>query len=96
MQKTMPTCCLLFQHSLHTLDFLQNVIVSLRRYIDGRKKFCNDLEKIVFRKVALSFPVKVPGNDCEQLVFLFRLELPPSYSMSSIPLCQQRLDANPI
>src|SRR2546421_7803803 len=93
----MPTCCLLFQHSLLTLDFLQNGIVSLRRYIDARKKFCNDLEKFVFHKIALSFSMKVPGNDFEQLVFLFGLELPlSSYSTPGIPLCQQRCDVHPI
>ena len=93
----MPTRCLLFQHSLPTLDFLQNLIASLRGYPDGRKKFRDYLEQFVFSKIPLSFPLKVPGNGFEQLVFLFRLELPLSlYSTPSVPLCQPRFDAHAV
>jgi len=45
VQKTIPTCCQRFQHSLLTLDILQHVIISFCRDIDTRKNFCNDLEQ---------------------------------------------------
>src|SRR5947209_20478611 len=95
MQKTMPPRCLVLRHSLLTLDVLKDVMVALRRQIDGRKKFCNDLKQIVMRKMALFFLMIVPGKYFEQLMFLYRPERPlPRYPRYSILLRHQRSEAH--